>query len=255
MTYRLVTIGPSHYCEKVRWALDRLQVPYVEDAHPPALHIPRAWWLGGGKTVPVLIAPDGQVYADSTFALEHLDALAAPEAKLYPAEHGAEVRALEERFDEVLGVHVRRLAYLHLLYAKDLLPVMTQRVGLCERVTFRATLPLLRRLMKRALKITPEAGARSRVRVLEVLDEVGALLADGRRFLVGERFSAADLSFAALLAPLTLPPEYGWPMPPLSAMPASFQEEVAPIVARPAGEFALRLYRDERRATPAPLLA
>lgn len=247
MTYRFVTIGPSHYCEKVRWALDRLQVPYREDPHPPALHIPRAWWLGGGRTVPVLIAPDGQVFPDSTLALEHLDARAAPEARLYPTEHADRVRELEEQFDEVLGVHVRRLAYLHLLYADDLRPVMCQGVGRVERAVFRLGLPVLRRLMKRALNITPEAGDRSRVKVQGVLAEVDALLEDGRAFLVGERFSAADLSFAALLAPLVLPPEYGWPMPPLSEMPESFQREVEPILARPAGQLALRLYREQRR--------
>ncbi len=40
---RLITIGPSHYCEKVRWALDILEgdprhespIYYTEDAHPP----------------------------------------------------------------------------------------------------------------------------------------------------------------------------------------------------------------------------
>ncbi|MEZ6187214.1 MAG: glutathione S-transferase N-terminal domain-containing protein [Planctomycetota bacterium] len=167
MTYRFVTIGPSHYCEKVRWALDRLQVPYAEDPHCPALHIPRAWWLGGGKTVPVLKAPTGEVFNDSTLALEHLDLQAPPGHSLYPSEHAARVRELEERFDEVLGPHVRRLAYLHLLYAQNLPSVMTHGVGFVERTTFRTTLPLLRPLMKRALGSTrspgtaPDQGSRS----------------------------------------------------------------------------------------------
>lgn len=246
MTYRFVTIGPSHYCEKVRWALDRLQVPYAEDPHCPALHIPRAWWLGRGKTVPVLISPAGEVFNDSTLALEHLDQHAPAGQSLYPDER---VRELEERFDEVLGPHVRRLAYLHLLYAKNLAPVMTHGVGLCERTTFRATLPLLRGLMKRALGINQAAGDRSRVKVFTVLDEVDGLLADGRRYLVGDRLTAADLTFAALLAPFTSPPEYGWPMPPASELPPSFRDEAAPMIARPAGQFALRLYREDRRVT------
>ena len=38
---RLITIGASHYCEKVRWGLDLVEsdpnspIYYTEDAHPP----------------------------------------------------------------------------------------------------------------------------------------------------------------------------------------------------------------------------
>ena len=35
------------------------------------------------------------------------------------------------------------------------------------------------------------------------------MLADGRPFLLGDRFTAADLTFAALAAPVVLPPRYG----------------------------------------------
>jgi glutathione S-transferase len=32
---RLITIAVSHYCEKTRWALTRLQIPFVEERHMP----------------------------------------------------------------------------------------------------------------------------------------------------------------------------------------------------------------------------
>jgi hypothetical protein len=34
----LITIPLSHYCEKVRWALDRVALPYREEPHAPLLH-------------------------------------------------------------------------------------------------------------------------------------------------------------------------------------------------------------------------
>ena len=35
---RLITIPVSHYCEKTRWALKRLQIPFVEERHMPPFH-------------------------------------------------------------------------------------------------------------------------------------------------------------------------------------------------------------------------
>lgn len=35
---RLITLPISHYCEKVRWALDRQGIAYREEAHAPIFH-------------------------------------------------------------------------------------------------------------------------------------------------------------------------------------------------------------------------
>ena len=34
----LITMRLSHYCEKARWGLDRLEFPYHEESHAPLLH-------------------------------------------------------------------------------------------------------------------------------------------------------------------------------------------------------------------------
>ena len=54
---RLITLPISHYCEKVRWVLDRQGIPYVEEAHAPLLHAFFTMPLTGGKsrTVPILV--------------------------------------------------------------------------------------------------------------------------------------------------------------------------------------------------------
>lgn len=35
---RLIVIPVSHYCEKARWALTRVQIPFVEERHMPPFH-------------------------------------------------------------------------------------------------------------------------------------------------------------------------------------------------------------------------
>ena len=244
--HRLITIGVSHYCEKARWALQRAGLPFREEAHAPLFHIAAVKRNGGASTVPVLKSPEGQTLADSTLILEHLDQALPEEQKLYPSEHASAVRALEDRFDEALGPAVRRLVYGHVLHDRAFVPTLSQGLGRSERVCFRLGAPLVRVAMKSSLKLTPAGVERSRLKIEEVWAEVEALLGDGRQALCGERFSAADLSFAALSAPLVAPPEYGAELPPLEELPVELQRLVAGYRARPAGEFVLRLYREER---------
>jgi glutathione S-transferase len=104
----------------------------------------------------------------------------------------------------------------------------------------------MRFLLRRGLRITPESAIRSLDRVREVFDTVGRRLAEGRRYLVGERFTAADLTFAALAAPVLLPRGFGAPLPTLAELPAPILPLIEEMRGTDAGAFAQRLYRDER---------
>jgi glutathione S-transferase len=92
-------------------------------------------------------------------------------------------------------------------------------------------------------------------RVSAVFDDVGLLLADRRRYLAGDRFSAADLTFASLAAPVLLPPEYGVPMPSLDDAPPALRDQMLRFRSTPAGAFALRMYADHRSVSKAAATA
>ncbi len=246
--YRLITIPPSHFCEKARWALDRFDVPYVEQCHPPVLHYRATRRAGGGRTAPVLVTDLG-VYSDSTEILHFLDRNRPPDVRLYPDDTNSrhEVEEFEELFDTKLGPHTRRAAYFHLLPQKKLLlDSVLHQVSGGERFLFRALLPAMRFLLRRGMRITSESTDRSIERVREVFDNVGRRLAEGRRFLVGEKFTAADLTFAALAAPVLLPRGFGAPLPSLAELPDAVLPLIDEMRASDAGEFAQRIYRDER---------
>lgn len=246
---RLITIAISHYCEKARWALERAGLSYREEPHAPVLHVRHSKGAGGGDSVPVLCTGDA-VLADSTDILRWVDGRA--NLGLYP---GAEAAELEEYFDETLGPHVRRLVYRYVLEDGALTrQVLTTGVSRGERLAYRVMQPGITFFMRRMMNITPASAERSHAKVVEAFDRVDALLADGRRWLTGDRFTAADLTFAALGAPVLGPENYGpqgvgLPAPSV-VLPAAYREVVRPLLERPAGRYIARLYAEERRRAP-----
>ena len=242
----LITIPLSHYCEKARWALDRVALPYREEPHAPLLHR-LATKRSERGTVPVLVHGRRR-FSDSTEILKHVDTVCGGDL-LYPldADLRRDVDALEERFDKELGPHTRRWAYgqalqqtnsLRSLWARDVPPL--------EASVIQVITPLVRRLVRMGYKITPENAQRSLERVRGELRQVDDLLSDGRRFLAGERFTAADLTFAALAAPVLLPAECRAVQPALDDVPAQMRDEILRFRETDAGRFALRMFTQER---------
>ena len=245
----LVTIPISHYCEKARWALDRAGVPFQEQAHLQLIHRLAVRRAGGETTVPVLVCGD-RVLADSADIVEEADARAAPERRLYPddPEAAAEVRALERDFDENLGPHGRRWMYHEIRGRRDLaLAYGCTGVPAWQRRALQLTYPLATWMIDRYLDIDDEAAAESEAQVRTTFDAVAKRLADGRPYLCGDRFTAADLTFAALAGSVLMPPEYGVPLPQPDQLPAAMGAAVREFRGHPAGAHALAMFRDERR--------
>jgi glutathione S-transferase len=245
---RLLTIPISHFCEKARWALDRAGIEYVEQPHVQLVHIFAARLAGGGRTVPVLVTDQGDVLADSTIILRWTDTQVAPEQRLYPeGDLGAGAASLETWLDDGLGPDGRLWMYHETLPVVDELEQWALAgVPPWERRLFRLSRPVVGVAIRRYLGVD-EAGASAALeRIRSVFDSIAERLTDGRRFLLGDCFTAADLTFAALAAPMLLPVGYGSPLPPPEAMPDALASEVRRLRAHPAGKFADRLYAEQR---------
>ena len=249
MPARLVTIPISHYCEKARWALDRAGIAYREERHVQIVHRVASRRAGGGGTVPVLVAPEG-VFAQSADILAYADRHAEPGARLYPEEPGCAPRSIAAR------ARLRRRPRPR-GPALDVLPLLPRNatsgvayncagVPAWERRAFPVMLGAMSGYIRHLFAIGPETGTQAGAAVQRTFDAVAARLDDGRRYLCGEAFTAADLAFAALAAPAIVPPEYGVALPQPDELPPDMAAGVRTFRAHPAGAFACRLFREQR---------
>ncbi len=260
--HALYTIAFSHYCERARWALQRAGIAFVEHRSLPILHMgPVAFAVrlrkgpGGGASTglstPLLRLDDGRLLRDSrdivAYAAETAPTLAVPLA----ADFGDDVAALELRFARELGRDSRLLAYHHLLADAALLrEVIAHNGSPAQRAIWTLGGPLLPGTIRRGLRIRPDRAERARQRIDALWDDVDAALVDGRPWLGGAQFSSADLTFAALAAPVLGISDgdgYGAWLPPRERLPPTLRAEVERWRSRPAGQLATRAYAEQRQ--------
>jgi glutathione S-transferase len=244
MLPRLATIPLSHFCERARWALDRAGVEYAETHHLQGFCGATARVLSGRRTLPVLTAGP-RVLADSADIVRWADE--QNPGSLYPCAADSPVRAeierLEASFAGTLAFESRRIVYEWMCRSIEIwLPFNAGRAPAWQSAALWAVRGSIPKVLTRRFQLRSVSLSRARLALRDVFDSVAARLAGGRRFLVGDAFSAADLAFAALSAPLLLPERYGVPIPRLVDLPPSVGEQARLWRSHPAGQFAMAMY-------------
>jgi glutathione S-transferase len=256
---RLLTIRVSHYNEKARWALDRLGVQYQEQPYMPLIHmVPVAWAVRRNSdaaadhmstrfSTPVLVTDDRIAICDSSRIVRWASVnYAAPGNDLYPT---AECAVLEARFSNSLGEHARRLAYYWALGdSRGIRALARANVGTAQAFLFSALLPVGRSFLKRVLSIDAAHAAISRQIVLEEVAFASESL-HGKRFLAADRFTAADLALACMLAPVLLvscAEGYGAVLPSMELAHPDARAFAQELRNTQAGKHAMRMFREER---------
>jgi len=209
----LETIAASHFVEKVRWCLDRLGVEYTEKRVGGTLG---AFFLA--RTVPLLKFRCGAVRSSIGNSPEILRYLWGRYAAERPAEAEflrptPERLAFEARVDRC-GVDLQVWVYHHLLPERDLTlrawGAEDPAIPAWQRLTLRILFPVLRVLIRRAFRITPERQAKAVVHIDELLAEVEQKLADGRRSILGgDDTNYTDIAFAAIMGLWAQPAGFG----------------------------------------------
>ncbi|MFA5939706.1 MAG: glutathione S-transferase [Sinimarinibacterium sp.] len=234
----------SHFNEKVRWALDYKRIPHRRRVLGPDYLI-RAWRATGHGTLPILWL-EGKAIGDSTHIIAALEQRYS-EPPLYPHDAAARERALalEDHFDEGLGPAIRAAIVTPLFRHDPDIALRVLTTGMPDQA-YRQLRPLLRifpayyRLRHRIKESRLEA---DHAVVSAALDRIEHERA-GRAYLVGDTFTVADLTAAALLNPLLQPPEIQYPLQ--VELPAYVQEYRASLLQHPAAQWAAGVYRQHR---------
>jgi glutathione S-transferase len=239
----------SHYNEKVRWALDYKRIPHVRRSLLPGVHLVKAKRLTGDTVTTPVLTLDGRSIGDSTRIIAALEQR-WPQPPLYPEDESLRDRALEleDFFDEELGPHIRRVAYQELLTEPALVvPLFTNGQRLPARILVRTAFPLLRNGMRRKMDINPAAAEESREKTVAAMDRLEVEIGPSG-YLVGDSFSVADLTAAALFYPVVRPVEF--PYPSVTDLPDSARDFLDPLARRPGGEWVAMMYRRHRLSIP-----
>ena len=234
----------SHFNEKVRWTLDYKRVAHRRQVLGPDYLI-RAWRATGRGTLPILFL-DGRAIGDSTriiAALEHRH----PEPPLYPADATARKRALEleDYFDEQLGPALRAAVVTPLFRHDPDLALRVLTTGMPDQAYQRLRprvrfFPAFYRFRHKIKDARLEA---DRAIVNAALDRIEQER-QGRAYLVGDAFTVADLTAAAMLSPLLQPPEIQYPL--RVELPGYVQDYRAALLQHPATRWAADIYRLHR---------
>lgn len=236
-----------------------LQSPiyYTEDPHPPAFH-----------AIPVVEATNDQGSITPCLVLDSMDG-GEPEVinksdallrrfcpELYPAEIADEVKAMEDMLGERLGPTLRAFAYHHLLqpsYYDVLAKLASSKTTRVENFLFEKMMPVgMASGMRKAMKINEETAAVSKNEVQKVYLEMSERLeSNGSEYLMDSAsksygFTAVDLTFAALSAPMIRPPEMTNFCLRDEELPPELLEFSKAMTSTLAGQHVLKVYGKHR---------
>lgn len=198
----------SHFCEKARWALDFKGIAYASRHLVPGFHMRTTRKLAPRSCLPILKA-EGIVIQDSTEIINFLEQNFPDRRSLTPPDPDDANEAIEweEYLDEEIGVTLRLWFYFHALPDRArAVRFLCQGAPWRQRSLFALAFAPIRRAMTEMMHVHAGPASDAERRFLTAFDRLDQAL-DRGPFLVGSRFSRADLTACALLWPLCRPGE------------------------------------------------
>lgn len=235
----------SHFNDKARWALAFKGVEHERISYLPGPHMGKIKKLSGQQQTPVLEL-EGRVVSGSADIIHALEAR-FPEPSLYPQDQELRRQALavQSRFDAEVGPASRTVLFSALVHEADYLCEMfARKAGNVQRWLYRATFPVAKGMIARGNGVKDPANVKAAFEIFaRTLDDVAESTA-ATGYLVGDDFSVADLTAAALMAPLANPEHDDMRRP--QPVPSRVQEVQAQFSGHPALQWVADMYARHR---------
>lgn len=248
----LITFPPSLDSELSRFLLSHYRIAHREQRHVIIFSSFYSLWHGYTVRFPFLYSDAYRLNTVRRIA-DHFESLCPAERKLLPsaaASDDAETANADwTLFNSRLGTATSVFGYYHLLPSREIMiQPLSGGAPQFEVNAVRRAYPVFAGLLRLLLRLSASRAEEALAEIRAVMQIVDERLADGRRYLLGERFSLSDMTFAVAAAPVVFPDSYGGgdTLPPLSETSAKLQAVVKEMQARPSGQLALRLYREHR---------
>ena len=248
-TIKLYEFPVSHFCEKIRWALDYKNLSYARICMVPVLHIPRMMALTQQTQVPMLQIGDRRI-TDSPRILATLEEYFLERPSLLPEDNEYCRKALElcADFDKNIGIHLRRVAYTHTLPDRQsVLELLSAEQPRFQRQLLSIGLPAIVLAMRKGMGISTANYASSLAKFNLAVDRLDDLI-QSNGYLVGNEFSIADLTAASLLSPLVRPA--GTPYAKLQHAAPAYVDFCASYAQRPFFNWVQTMYQKHRFSAP-----
>ena len=243
----LITFPPSLDSELARFLLTHYQIPHREQRHVLILSSFATLWHGYTVRFPLLY---GDSYRLNTARkiIDYFEARSPADRKLVPdTDDPEQAKADWTYFNSTLGSATSVFGYYHLLKHREIMINPLSDGALKFEVTaVRLGYPIFAGLLRLLLRLNAAHAENALGEIRKVMQNVDARLSDGRPFLMGDHFSLSDVVFAVAAAPAVWPDQYGGKLPPLADTPPEIQNAIAEMREHPAGQFALRIYREHR---------
>ena len=244
----LVTFPPMINSEACRFLLAHYGVSYREEAHLFGWASVLALWHGWTLRIPLLYGKEYRLAGPEQIT-DHFEKHCRPEQRLVPAEKqiSGEVARDWNRLNGTFGEAVAVFAYYHLLPHRDImLEPFSRGMPAGEQSFLKNAYPLFAGLFRLLLRLNAQHANESLAIIRSTIDGIDRRLKGGRPYLLGDRFTLADIALASAAAPVLLPQGFTADLPPLEQMPSEVALLIGELRQHETARLVARIYREHR---------
>lgn len=203
--------------------------------------------LGASATSLPILVVDGEVIQGSDKIFDWAEEISKMSPSSLTPVDMKDCLTIEKRLDNILGVHIRRYFYSEILveYPDQVRSEYIKDLSLLNKIMFYLAWGMIQKRMIEFMDLGKQQRLESREIILGELNWMDKMLSDGRPYLIGDKFSRADITAASLLAPITIPAEH--PVYEMDTLPKLMAQDVRDWQNRPSINWVHNIYNKHRK--------